>query len=802
MKTTYYILQLLLTITLPIVSFSQSFTVKDKSDGSTLPFVRLAFNTGTSTFTDIDGLFEWPNDAEHVKIKYAGYRDTTVTLTQIKQSIIYLQTEAKEIDEVVILPGINPANRIIQNVIDNKKINHPLKGASFEYVSYNKFIVDADSNTLKTVNSKTESDTLTDEEKIIKRQHFFMLESATSRRFIPPAKDREEILAYKVSGINNPIFSTIAQSIQNFHFYEDEFSLLLKTYYSPLANDGLKRYYFILKDTTIIGTDTTFTITFQPRPGKEAETLKGTLYINTNGFAIEKVIAEPSIQKNFKVKVIQDYQFIDGKKWFPTNLSTYIDMGEDFSLGNKGRLIAKGNSYIQDIQIDPDAIKKNGFNNIAISTKESAGKIKEEEWLKYRKTELTEREQKTYEVLDSISKAENLDRKINTLGILLTGKIPIWKFSIPIDRFLDYNIQEGYRLGLGLETNKLMSENLTIGGYFAWGTKDKEWKYGGFASYDFYKPLGIKLTARYQEDRLQRGATILKNTPWDLTQPQFIANFYRRDLEKQRLAELQFTIAPLGNLTFHLIGNYQRIVLKDNYRYIEDGTPISSFDVMETALEVKWNIRQRILVLGQYRIAQPTKFPKITARFAKAIPGVFESQFDYFRTYVNILEELSSKRIGKLTLNLTFNQTFGAAPLTYQNVAVGSMDKFGIVTSTTMETIHPAEFYSQRQIMFLTRYDFPSIRTKVKFFKPQFALHHGLAFGDLHDRSVHELIDTKYPLQSMDKGVFEGGVILNNALNLSQFLHIGIGCFYRYGYYSNPVWHKNLVPKLAISFGF
>jgi hypothetical protein len=34
----------------------------------------------------------------------------------------------------------------------------------------------------------------------------------------------------------------------------------------------------------------------------------------------------------------------------------------------------------------------------------------------------------------------------------------------------------------------------------------------------------------------------------------------------------------------------------------------------------------------------------------------------------------------------------------------------------------------------------------------------------------------------------------------SGFTGIGIACFYRYGYYADADWKKNIVPKIAVSF--
>ena len=73
--------------------------------------------------------------------------------------------------------------------------------------------------------------------------------------------------------------------------------------------------------------DTTFTIFYRPRLGKTFSGMTGHLYINTNGYAIEKVIAEPyKDSTGITLKIIQEYDLIDGKKWFPSKLTTEMDM--------------------------------------------------------------------------------------------------------------------------------------------------------------------------------------------------------------------------------------------------------------------------------------------------------------------------------------------------------------------------------------------------------------------------------------------------------------------------------------------
>ena len=55
-----------------------------------------------------------------------------------------------ELGEVVILPGVNPAHRIINNVVNNRDLNNPEKMRSFSYTSYEQviFTIDGPINSL------------------------------------------------------------------------------------------------------------------------------------------------------------------------------------------------------------------------------------------------------------------------------------------------------------------------------------------------------------------------------------------------------------------------------------------------------------------------------------------------------------------------------------------------------------------------------------------------------------------------------------------------------------------------------
>lgn len=780
--------------------FSQKrFTVLDTLSNEAMPFVKVIPNTGSPMFTTIDGHFTISDEVESVLLRFQGYLEKTVSISELNSDQIYLTVKEQVIQEMIVVAGENPAHRIMKIVIENRKKNHPLSDDSFTYNSYSKFIFDVDSSFQKKVSAMPENDT-SGIKKFLDQQHIFILESASERTYIPPARDRENITAYKVSGISHPAFSTFAQSMQSFNFYDNQFDLFGTSYVNPIAFGGINKYLFILEDTTVVGADTTFTISYRPRAGKTFNGLQGQLFINTNGYAIEKVIAEPFKDNSilFGVKIVQDYQLIDQKKWFPVNLSTTVD-AKSFvvtsSSGGAGHLVGKGNTYIKDIKINPDGLKKTGFNNIALATDIGAENAKEEDWSKYRNDELTNKEKRTYVVIDSVAKEANIDRYFTALMALTTGKIRVKKFNILLDKFLDYNMYEGTRLGLGIETSELLMKKMTVGGYFGYGFKDKDWKYGGYSTFYINRRQGIELTLRYQQDLLFRGGNVFTKGGFSLSNTEAYARIYRSQMERQRLAEMQFSFAPLGNLTFNLFANYQRLEATKGYQFAPSDTTLlggNQFDLAETSVEMRWNIRERITLVGDLRVPSKTKFPKIALKITKGWDGIAEASTDYVRTNLRITEEISSLRFGALILSLQGSQTFGEVPLFLKQNAFGTRQDWNIATMNTFETVYPGEFYHDRQAAFFVRYEIPAIRTKAKWNEPQFIVHHGIGYGDFKNKQEHNIA-----FSSMDKGLYEAGLILSGILKVN-FSSIGIGVFYRYGAYSLPQFEKNLVPKLSL----
>jgi hypothetical protein len=798
------IVSLFVFATLP--SFCQTtFFIKDFLTKEPIPFSKIIPNKGQPSMSDIDGAFQITDSSVHsVFIRSFGYSDTTILLNSIVDFHLYLQPIVEELEEVVVLPGENPAHRIMNLVIANRKKNSPTENEAFSYDSYSKFMFDLNPDAIASIPDSTTDSLLIGIREYFESKHLFLFESASKRTFIPPSRNKEEIIAFKVSGFSDPLFSTFANELQSFSFYENQFQVLGKTYINPIAFGGTRRYLFILEDTTVIDQDTTFTISFRPRKGKNFDGLKGRLYINTHGYAVEKVISEPYIEEEaMHVKIVQEYILVNNKRWFPSKLSTEIEL-QNLNIGDRDiknvSIQGKGNTYIKNILFNPPGIKKYNFDNSTITTAVDANKKEEMEWDSIRPYVMTSKEQNTYLSVDSLSKVHHLDYKFSLLKILLEGKIPLGNFNLDALRIYDFNRFEENRLGLGLETSEKWMKKAVFGGYFAYGTKDQAWKYGGFADFHLYRKKEIKLRFTYRTDVVERGVIAFQKDNFKLNSNDILRHLYIQNMDQQQIAEAVLSGMVSSNFKISLIGNYQRIFFTEGYQY----TPLSAssytslhhFDAAETGLEIRWNIREKVLQLGNTRVSRGTNYPKIIVHATKGWKGWADSNYDYWRLRWDIQQDFPLLGAGKFNWCITGGKTLGNVPLFLQQNAFGTRKNGGVSIQNTFETMPPSAFYSSQQIALFTRFHFLAWRTPKKWFTPQLGLYHGFGFGSMNNSTEHS-----FAFKTMERGYFETGVSIDKIINFG-YSGVGIALFDRYGPYSSAEWRENLVFKIRISMNF
>ncbi|MGY8989747.1 MAG: DUF5686 family protein, partial [Flavobacteriales bacterium] len=273
------------------------------------------------TYTDINGFFKLEESAAgRLVFSYVGYTD--IILSEWEMPLRISMTKSTyDLGVAEILPGVNPAHRIIDSALVHKKSNDPERNLQFSYLAYNKFAFDVVLDSAIRNNPERMSALDSSNQEIAEfadSQHLMLFESVSKRRFMPPDWSHEEIIANKISGFQNPQFSMLASDLQSFSFYKDKIKVGDYEYVSPLINRATEKYLFVIEDTTVFANDSVFILSFRPRSGKNFKGLKGLLHISTNGYGVKHAIAQPAEEEElYNIRIQQKNELFEGKYWFP-----------------------------------------------------------------------------------------------------------------------------------------------------------------------------------------------------------------------------------------------------------------------------------------------------------------------------------------------------------------------------------------------------------------------------------------------------------------------------------------------------
>jgi len=358
---------------LTIFSQSTFSGIITNQKGEPLPFVNILINNSQKdgVSTDINGQFaiQHKNPIKQLTITYIGYEDL-VLKAPFKQPLkITLKATAYEFKEITIVAGENPAHRIIRQVVQHRNLNDPEKLDSYTCRTYNKmvggYILETEEmkahyiekDTSKKVNKKL-YDYYSKSHETFSDHEFMLIESASKRSFRKSHDLREDVLLNRVSGTKKLPIVALATEAQPFAFYKEEVVIFDQSFLNPISKNSTKKYFFNITDTLYQQQDTVFIISFQPKKGKNFSGLEGLLYINTNQYAIQNVIAKPDKKEHLiDFEITQKYQWVNNEQWFPEQLLFEMEtqtVGISF-VGIK----MYGRTYVDEVKINPLLEKSN-----------------------------------------------------------------------------------------------------------------------------------------------------------------------------------------------------------------------------------------------------------------------------------------------------------------------------------------------------------------------------------------------------------------------------------------------------------
>ena len=796
----------------PLLLGAQEVTVRgrvtDAADGKPLAFVNILVpGNHQGTVTDIEGNFSLtlPEKVCCLQISYVGYAPLTWHIDYGKElQQIRLHYRPLSINEVKVFPGVNPAHRIIRLAVANRSRNDPEHLKKFSYTSYDKMIITVDADSLLNCDTTQLDSASLRFRRFLEKQHLFIMETVTRHLYKKPDLNQRIVLASRMSGFKDPVIILMISQLQSPTFYREKIRILGNEYINPVSRGSTSKYVFLMEDTVIHAPgDTTYIISYQPKKNTRFNGMKGFLSINSRGWAIENVKAEPARDtSSILVSIQQAYQRID-TVWFPVQLKTDILFVSYFTASFNGRSyhpVAHGISYMRDINLDPDFSRKD-FGLYETEIEPGALKRKPDYWNHYRQRPLTPVEQETYRVIDSVGKADNFDRIVHFTYNLAMGSIPIGPIDLELDKLAHYNDYEGFYLGAGFHTNRRFSKVLRVGGFGGYGFRDKTAKYGGDIEIRLHKASESVVRLDYAYQALPEGGTSFADTRSNVLNTENYGLFFTRRMNMTRQAGISysFRLRPLRDFRWQAGFIHQKKQAYGDYMY----APFSATDTSQSyrftllTAEVRFAFREKVIETTRGPLSLGSQYPVVHFKYTRGMKDVLGSDFSFNRFDVRISDKVSTKYGGDLLWQAAGGWVNGRLPATDLFTADGTYRPFTLYAPNSFGTMRTSEFLSDRYAALFLTWDFRDLLFHIKKWKPRLMLLTNLTYGTLSRPQDH----LNFPFRTLEKGYYESGFVIRQLLPLG-LTDLGFGILYRYGPYSMPETKENVAYKFSVYYSF
>lgn len=646
------------------VLYAQTYTIRGKIFNSEtkepLPFVPVIIKgTTIGAQTDFDGNFviKTTKMGDSLIATYVGYKRLArkINKSLSDQEInMPLVNEGLALEEVTVKAGENPAHRIIRNVIANKIINNRDKLEAYEYETYNKIEFDLtripkemqEKKALKPIRFVFDNvdSTFSGEKPSLP---FFMIENISDFYFLKdPKRKREVVRASKITGIENTSISQVMGDMyQNINIYDNNILIFNKQFASPISNDGFFYYKYYLEDSLFLGNQWCYHIRFKPKRPQELS-FTGNMWVADTTWGIKRL--EMAMPKDANINfvntanVVQEFAYEDST-WMLSKDRLVIDFApQKKAVGFYGR---KTTSYKKFVLNKPRELKFYELGDKIDITEDATTKT-DEFWQQNRHDSLSVREMKIYKMIDTIQTLPIYKTWIDIFYVFVAGYGKVNNFEIgPYYNLVSYNKVEGARLRFGGRTSRKFSRWYELGGYVAYGTLDKKWKYSlGFKSFITKKPhrqlVGMSFKSDYE---------ILGQSTNGFSQDNIFASFFRT--------------SPLTNLTrvdntqawyerewfpglitrFTLAGSLYTPIGAAKYQYYNKDGVLTDKDNLRNT-EARVNIRfayKEKFVSGDFeRVSLGTRYPVIQLNYAKSLQNAFGGEYDYQKLAVNLTDRI------------------------------------------------------------------------------------------------------------------------------------------------------------------
>ncbi|MEI7829542.1 MAG: DUF5686 family protein [Prolixibacteraceae bacterium] len=663
--------------------------ITETKTGIPIPYATIVFKgTYIGTMSDLNGNFNLStlSPTNSIEVSSIGYKkiELPVKLKQTVKLDIKLEEDMIMTGEVVVRPGENPAIPILRKIIEHKKENNPSNFPSWHSKLYSKTEIDLKNidKSLRTKKLLKSFDFVFDYIDSLKTEGKAFLPVFFSETFsnyfheVGSAKDREEILANKASGMTSNMISKFTGKVyEGLSPYDNYLMIHDVALVSPINTLGLQFYKYYLIDSTFREGKKYYELSFKPR-SLQSPTFKGKLWVEAGSYALTKIDMQLSEKANINFvnnfKYAVEYDFVDGK-WTPKNeiIVLDVDIQKDQKSKRIGVIGRKANFY-QDFTFgEPKGMKLEA--NERISVHDDATDKDEKFWENSRPIELQKRELGIYKMVDSIKHVPLYKTTAEYIYMFYYGYRDLGKIELgQYYSFYSNNPVEGNRFKIGARTTMKFNKNLRLNGYVAYGSKDQEYKYSGGFEYYFSKKPKDYLAVQYKHDYEIFGKsknafmidnilnTLLNKVPYNKLN---LVDRLSINYDKEWVAGLTNTFA------FNRIKYYSAPYVKFESPF---GSLIPSFGTTELSINTRYAPNEYYIQDGFERSNFENSKPIFNLTLSVGMKGLLGGDYDYYKMEAQINQKLILNPFGFMYYSFQAGKIWGNIPFPLMKIHEGN----------------------------------------------------------------------------------------------------------------------------------
>lgn len=813
-------MRLILSLALCIISSSAGFgqqivtgKVVSAETGEHLPFATIE-NSSETIFTNISGNFQIKLSSKNspIQISYPDYLSKKVSLDPSAE--FYLIKLSPKVTNANLASQNTTVNEIIDRAIKNKPLNDPEQALnSYSHRSYNKLIIDKQSDlpgvVIEPISLRNQSDTTP--------SRSFLSEKVFTHLYKNPGFKKEIITGLSTAGFEEPVYEVLRLNIDPPSVYGNDYPFFSTSYAGPLGKNALNNYTYKILDTVATEGRQAYLIYFKPKRDEKIPGWEGIFFLDMETLAVQR--AKMQLYRATNVEVDYDYEFRkDLNIWFPTKQQVVLKpgtgemditiFGGNISLGTVQRKRSILNTLLETDDLEEDLALTSTTTNFEITINEpveiekytaaikvmkDANEKPSDFWEIYRQEPLTVQDELTTEWVRNQIEAEDILRQIEVLYAVKTGYYPYKFWNFDLSKFIKYNNYEGFRVGVGGETNEEFSKNFRLNGYTVYGLKDKAFKYGIGGGALLNGRTGTWFNLNYEQDIREVGAhTYIRGvSDFSILEPRFANISYYYAYNKLKTS-LEHRLTP--RMDAELVLAKSDISQLREYAFFNDGKVYRNYSITEATFGFLWRPFSKFISTPKSNYIYDKNYPVITGQVTQGISGLLGGDFQFTKLGLKA-EYQHFRQNGSITqVTLEGNYGLGELPLTHAFHAFPNnpnkpeiLGRFSLAGNISFETMYFNEFFSERQAAIHIKHQFSPFKITPGI-NPELVLISRHVIGDFNNKEVHQNIE----FNTLENVYSEAGLELNKI-----FFGFGLSTAYRYGAYHLPTFKENFSLKVT-----